>query len=87
MTAPVFSKRAERALEVLRNGGRFVETFEENGSFGHPCWIVRLYLGDAYVRGFGVETFKELRPRLRLEVRDDGALPSGSWVLDTEAGR
>lgn len=84
------SNRAKRALEVLRNGGRFVETVECDKFSRHARRFARLYLGDAYVRGLGIATFNELRPRLRREARDDLSTASwalDTWILDTEASR
>lgn len=86
------SNRAKRALEVLRNGGRFVETVECHKFSRHARRFARLYLGDACVRGLGMATFEELRPRLRLEARGDDDMSTTSWALDvwtldTEAGR
>ena len=84
--SPVLSKRAQRAIEVLRNGGRFVETIEDNGLFARSRWVVRLYLGDACVRGIGAETFRELRDRLIMDAPEGKPFAATVWRLNVAVG-
>jgi hypothetical protein len=69
---PKMSKRAEAALEVLANGGRFVNRLERNSYTGREQFRKRLQRTAAWsstVPGIGAATFFELE-KLGLLVRD-----------------
>jgi hypothetical protein len=60
---PKMSKRAELALEVLANGGRFVNRLERNSYTGREQFHMRLCSSQAWhsvVSGIGHATFCEL---------------------------
>ena len=61
---PKMSKRANRALEILSNGGRFVNRLERNSYTGREQFHMRLCSSAAWssvVPGIGHATFCELR--------------------------
>lgn len=67
MTAnmPKMSKRAQQALEVLANGGRYLHQLERDSYTGREQFQHRLsYKTTAYsapIKGFGAATFFELQ--------------------------
>lgn len=59
---PALSGRAKRALDVLADGGRFVQQLERNGYTGREQWQYRLKTDrHGVVRGIGLRAFYELR--------------------------
>lgn len=62
---PKMSKRAERALEILSNGGRFISQLERNSYTGREQFQYRCTYNGApysnYEKGIGFSTFSELR--------------------------
>lgn len=60
---PKMSRRAQEALEVLADGGRFVNRLERNSYTGREQFHMRLQRSAAWsstVPGFGHATFHEL---------------------------
>ncbi len=85
---PKMSKRAAAALEVLANGGRFVNRLERNSYTGREQFHMRLCRSAAWssvVPGFGHATFCELRD-LDLLIRDFGGGSSVSEPYKLKAG-
>ena len=66
MTNKPLSPRAQKALQVLENGGQFREMLERNSYTGRDQFRMRLMDGKGgVVRGIGHATFHELRSMLR----------------------
>jgi hypothetical protein len=59
---PKLSSRAQKALDVLANGGRFIVRLERNGYTGREQFKHRLMTGlcTGVVRGVGLHAFHEL---------------------------
>lgn len=61
---PKLSSKAQKALDVLADGGRFVNRLERNSYTGREQFQRRLLAngrGSSIVKGFGVATFYELQ--------------------------
>lgn len=78
---PKLSARAQAALEVLANGGRFVNRLERNSYTGREQFCRRLLANKSWnsvVRGVGGATYHELDKAGFLEYA------AGEWTSITE---
>lgn len=85
---PKLSPRAQKALEVLSNGGRFVNRLERNNYTGREQFHRRLLATKAWgsvVRGVGAAAFHELYKAGFLEYAA-GELTSVSEVYKLRTG-
>ena len=57
------SPRAQKALDILENGGKFVERLEDTYQ-GRPQFHTRLLLKGSIMKGFGAVTKAELNSML-----------------------
>jgi hypothetical protein len=58
---PKLSARAQKALDVLADGGRFVCRLERNSYTGREQFAYRLLKEGRVVRGIGLATFYEIK--------------------------
>lgn len=77
------SNRAQKALEVLENGGQFVKRLERNNYTGREQFQTRLLLKGSIVRGIGFQTFEELSSMLR--PTNGGTSVSTYYALHSQA--
>ena len=84
---PKLSARASKALDVLADGGRFVERLERNNYTGREQFQHRLLTGRAsvVVKGVGLSAFYELRNAGVLSLTSEGTSVSTYWKLNTVA--
>lgn len=61
MTPNTLTRRAQKALEVLSNGGRFVCRLEHNSYTGRTQYAYRLVKEGCVVKGIGFKTFHEIK--------------------------
>lgn len=82
---PKFSSRAKQALEVLSNGGRFVERLERNSYTGREQFQTRLLTGRAtgVVKGVGLKAFYELKNAGFITLAEAGTSVSTYYKLRT----
>lgn len=73
------SKRAEKALTLLREGAQFCERLESNTYTGQNKFAMRLLLKGKRVSGFGYSTFHELKGML--EMAGGGTTVSTYWKI------
>ena len=57
---PKLSKRAQKALDILMNGGQIVHRLERNSYTGREQFETRFMLSGSPVRGLGFKTRCEL---------------------------
>jgi hypothetical protein len=68
---PNLSARAKQALDVLGDGGLFVNRLERNSYTGREQWQVRLLTsGKQVVRGIGSAAMRELEAQFMLYMHD-----------------
>ena len=70
------SKKAQRAVEVLAQGGRYEHRLERNGYTGREQWEYRLRIGSNTVKGYGMATFHELEKAGLLKYHPDMSVSS-----------
>ncbi len=58
---PKLSPRAQKALDVLADGGKFVCRLERNGYTGREQFAYRLLKEGHVVRGIGLAAFYEIK--------------------------
>ena len=83
---PKLSSRAKRALEILADGGRFVERLERDRYTGRDQFHTRLLRTGAYssaVKGVGMAAFYELKEAGFLTLTAEGTSVSTYWKLNT----
>jgi len=80
---PKLSTRAQKALDVLADGGKFVCRLERNSYTGREQFAYRLIKGSSVVRGIGLATFYEIKDFLK--VCDYGTSVSTYYQLDRSA--
>lgn len=80
---PNLSNRAKKALEVLSDGGRFVERLERDSYTGRDQFHMRLMSGASVVRGVGLAAFYELKSRGFLCIAGGNTSVSTYWKLNT----
>lgn len=83
---PPMSRKAQEALEVLANGGRFVNRLERNSYNGREQFHRRLQRSSAWssaIKGYGSAVFYELQG-LGFLVRGQGSSVSEEYVLRKE---
>jgi hypothetical protein len=83
---PKLSNRAQKALNILADGGNFVYRLERNGYTGREQW--HYHLNDAQgftVRGVGLSAFYELQDQGFLTVAGGGTSVSSYYKLRTGA--
>jgi hypothetical protein len=83
---PKLSSRAKLALDVLSNGGRFVERLERNSYTGREQFHTRL-LSERHnvMPGVGLKAFYELKNAGFLAMTAQGTSVSTYWKLNTVA--
>lgn len=77
---PKLSPRAQKALDVLAEGGRFVHRLERNSYTGREQFAYRLMKGGSVVRGVGMAAFHELKAEF-LAMCDGGTSVSTYYEL------
>lgn len=60
---PQLSPRAQKALDVLADGGEFVCRLERNSYTGREQFVYRLLQQGRVIRGIGHATFYEIKDR------------------------
>jgi hypothetical protein len=83
---PALSNRAKLALDVLADGGRFVERLERDSYTGRDQFHKRLLRTGAYssvVKGVGLKAFYELKDGGFLSLTSEGTSVSTYWKLNT----
>jgi len=83
---PKLSARAKLALEVLADGGRFVERLERDRYTGRDQFHKRLLRNGAWssvVKGVGMAAFYELEEAGFLTLTPEGTSVSTYWKLNT----
>ncbi len=81
---PNLSNRAKKALDILADGGRFVERLERNGYTGREQFHTRL-LAERHtvVSGVGSAAFYELKKAGFLSMTGEGTSVSTYWKLNS----
>lgn len=77
---PKLSPRAQKALNVLADGGRFVCRLERNGYTGREQFAYRLLNGGHVVAGIGMAAFYEIKDTF-LTMCDNNTSVSTYWKL------
>jgi hypothetical protein len=80
---PNLSNRAKKALDVLADGGRFVERLERDSYTGRDQFHTRLMANRStgIVKGVGVAAFYELKNAGFLCLAESGTSVSTYWKL------
>ena len=81
---PKFSTRAQKALDVLADGGKFVCRLERNSYTGREQFAYRLLKEGRVVRGIGLAAFYEIKDTF-LTICDDNTSVSTYYQLRREA--
>lgn len=86
---PKLSNRAQEALDVLADGGRFVHRLERNHHTGRDQFQYRLMARGAswsgVVKGVGLAAFHELKDAGLLTLTSEGTSVSTYYKLNTAA--
>lgn len=77
------SARARKALEVLKNGGRYVRRLERDKYTGREQFVYRLLKDGKPVKGFGLATFYEIKDEF-LAMCDHNTSVSTYYQLRTQ---
>ena len=81
---PKLSTRAQKALDVLADGGKFVCRLERNGYTGREQFAHRLLKEGRVVRGIGLAAFYEIKDTF-LTICDHNTSVSTYYQLRREA--
>ncbi len=81
---PKLSPRAQKALDVLADGGRFVCRLERNSYTGREQFAYRLMKDGRVVRGFGLAAFYEIKETF-LAICENNTSVSTYYKLRTAA--
>jgi len=81
---PKLSPRAQRALDVLADGGQFVCRLERNNHTGREQFAYRLLKGGQVVRGVGMAAFYEIKDKF-LTICENNTSVSTYYKLRKEA--
>lgn len=81
---PKLSARAQKALDILADGGEFVCRLERNGYTGREKFAYRLLKNGHVIQGIGMAAFYEIRDTF-LAVCDHGTSVSTYYRLRTAA--
>lgn len=81
---PKLSTRAQKALDVLADGGKFVCRLERNGYTGREQFAYRLLKEGRVVRGIGLAAFYEIKDTF-LTICDHNTSVSTYYQLRREA--
>lgn len=80
---PKLSTRAQKALDVLADGGKFVCRLERNNYTGREKFAYRLLKEGRVIPGIGLSAFYEIKDRF-LTVCDNNTSVSTYYRLRTE---
>lgn len=78
------SPRARKALDILADGGQFVQRLERDAYTGRDQFAYRLTMAGDVVKGFGLSVFYELKNACFLKMADSTSV-STYYSLDREA--
>ncbi len=79
---PKLSARAQKALDILADGGNFVCRLERNSYTGREQFAYRLLKEGRVVRGIGLATFSEIKTKF-LSICDNNTTVSTYYQLRT----
>ena len=79
------SARAQRALNILADGGQFVHRLERNEYTGREQFAYRLIAAGNVAKGFGISVFHELKSAGFLKLAGGGTSVSTYYKLNSEA--
>lgn len=77
---PALSNRAQKALDILSNGGKFVCRLERNSYTGREQFAYRLLKDGRVVRGVGLAAFYEIKDQF-LTICDNNTSVSTYYKL------
>lgn len=80
---PKLSNRAQKALDILADGGRFVCRLERNSYNGREQFAYRLLKNGQVVRGIGLAAFYEIKDKF-LTICDHNTSVSTYYQLRKE---
>jgi len=80
---PKLSARAQKALDILADGGEFVCRLERNGYTGREQFAYRLLKEGRAIRGVGLAAFYEIKDKF-LTVAAGGTSVSTYYKLRTQ---
>lgn len=79
------SPRARKALDILADGGQFVQRLERDPYTGRDQFHYRLMKGASIVKGFGLAVFYELHGKCFLIPAGGNTSVSSYYKLNKEA--
>lgn len=79
------SPRARKALDILADGGQFVQRLERDAYTGRDQFAYRLMMAGQVVKGFGLAVFYELNNARFLKTAGGSTSVSTYYSLDREA--